>query len=48
MNTVPCSLALASACAKSHRIRIVNNSFTCIALFLRELQVKYFNLVGLA
>lgn len=40
MNTVPCSFALASACAKSHRIRIVNNSFTCIASFLSELQVN--------
>ena len=40
MNTVPCSFALVSACAKSHRIRIVNNSFTCIASFLSELQVN--------
>lgn len=40
MNTVPCSFVLASACAKSHRIRIVNNSFTCIASFLSELQVN--------
>lgn len=40
MNSVPCSSALAPACAKSHRIRIVNNSFTCIASFLSELQVN--------
>lgn len=48
MNSVPCSSALAPACAKSHRIRFVNNSFACIASFLSELQVKCFNLVGLA
>lgn len=40
MNTVPCSFAFAPACAKSHRVRIVNKSFICIALFLSELQVN--------